>query len=148
MGEIEQRRWYLHINDQTSGPYTRDQIRLMAARSQIVENDLVYREGGSEWVPAKDDPILRSIFSKSSEESLSKLKAAALMIGAPVRREKGVIPETEVTLKLPEAMTRAVAAYERGELREADRLARAVLGVKADHFDALHLIAVVSARHQ
>ena len=148
MSEIERRRWYLHIADQTLGPYTRDQIRLMAAKNQIVENDLVYREGGSEWVPAKDDPILRSIFSKSSEESLSKLKAAALMIGTPFQREKGVIPETEVTLKLPEAMTRAVAAYERGELREADRLARAVLGVKADHFDALHLIAVVSARHQ
>ena len=117
MGEIEQRRWYLHINDQTSGPYTRDQIRLMAARSQIVENGLVYREGGSEWVPAKDDPILRSMFFKSSEESISKLKAAARMIGDPVRREKGAIPErrmAEVTLKLPEAMTRAVAAYPSG----------------------------------
>jgi tetratricopeptide (TPR) repeat protein len=54
----------------------------------------------------------------------------------------------EVKLTLPEAMKRAVAAYERGQLREADRLARAILGVKADHFDALHLIAVVSSRER
>ena len=54
----------------------------------------------------------------------------------------------EVTLKLPEAMKRAVAAYERGQLHEADRVARAILGVKADYFDALHLIALINARQR
>lgn len=53
---------------------------------------------------------------------------------------------TGVTLTLPEVMKRAVAAYERGQLREADRLARAILGVKADCSDALHLIAVIKMR--
>src|SRR5262249_57335588 len=52
----------------------------------------------------------------------------------------------EVTLTLPEAMRQAVVAYERGQLREADRLARAILGVKADYFDAVHLIAIINAR--
>jgi predicted O-linked N-acetylglucosamine transferase (SPINDLY family) len=52
----------------------------------------------------------------------------------------------EVTLTLPQAMKRAVMAYECGQLDEADRLARAILGVKADYFDALHLIAVINAR--
>jgi tetratricopeptide (TPR) repeat protein len=54
----------------------------------------------------------------------------------------------EVALTLPEAMKRALAAYERGKLREADRLARAILAVKVDYFDALHLIAVVYARQR
>src|SRR6516165_8562644 len=54
----------------------------------------------------------------------------------------------EVTLTLPEAIKRAAAAYEGGQLGEAERLARAILDVKADYFDALHLIAVVEARQR
>jgi tetratricopeptide (TPR) repeat protein len=51
----------------------------------------------------------------------------------------------EVTLTAPEAMKRAVEAYERGQLAEAHRLAQAILAVKTDDFDALHLIAVLKA---
>jgi predicted O-linked N-acetylglucosamine transferase (SPINDLY family) len=53
---------------------------------------------------------------------------------------------TEVTLTLPEAIMRAAAAYACGRFSEADRLARAILDVKADCFDALHLIAVLESR--
>ncbi len=49
----------------------------------------------------------------------------------------------EVTLSLPEAIKRAAAAYEQGRLDEAEQLCRAILGVKADEFNALHLLAVV-----
>jgi tetratricopeptide (TPR) repeat protein len=48
----------------------------------------------------------------------------------------------------PEAMKRAVAAYEHGRLGEAGDLARAVLVVRPDYFDALHLIAVINARQR
>jgi tetratricopeptide (TPR) repeat protein len=51
----------------------------------------------------------------------------------------------EVTLTLPEAIKRAAAAYERGQFGEAEQLARAILDVRADYFDALHLIALVEA---
>jgi len=40
-------------------------------------------------------------------------------------------------------MQRAVAAYERSDLGEAERVCRAVLKAKADHFDALHLLGAV-----
>ncbi len=49
----------------------------------------------------------------------------------------------EVTLTLPEAMEQAIAAYRRGQLGEADRLARTIIGIEPDHFDALHLIAFI-----
>jgi tetratricopeptide (TPR) repeat protein len=52
----------------------------------------------------------------------------------------------DLTPTLPEAMQRAVAAYQDGRLGEADDLARAILNVKADYFDALHLIAVIRTR--
>jgi tetratricopeptide (TPR) repeat protein len=54
----------------------------------------------------------------------------------------------DVTPTLPEAMQRAVAAYQRGRLGEADDLARAVLGINADYFDALHLIAMIRTRQR
>jgi tetratricopeptide (TPR) repeat protein len=53
---------------------------------------------------------------------------------------------TVAALTLPDAMKRAVAAYERGQLHEADRLARAIVSVKGDYFEALHLIAVINWR--
>jgi tetratricopeptide (TPR) repeat protein len=53
-----------------------------------------------------------------------------------------------VTLTLPEAMKRAVAAYQCGQLREANELARAIVGVKPDYFDAVHLMAVISTQQR
>ncbi len=55
---------------------------------------------------------------------------------------------SNATPTLPEAMQRAVAAYEHGRFGEADDLARAILGVRPDYFDALHLIAVINARQR
>jgi tetratricopeptide (TPR) repeat protein len=55
---------------------------------------------------------------------------------------------SNATLTFPEVMKRAVTAYECGRLGEADSLARAILGVRPDYFDALHLIAVINARQR
>jgi tetratricopeptide (TPR) repeat protein len=47
-----------------------------------------------------------------------------------------------------EAMKRAVAAYEAGQLAEADHLACTILDVNADYFDALHLVAIIRSRQR
>ena len=47
-----------------------------------------------------------------------------------------------VTLTLPEALNRAVAAYKERRFADAEQLCRAILAVKQDVFDALHLLAV------
>ena len=44
-----------------------------------------------------------------------------------------------------QVVERATAACGRGEWVEAERLCRAVLGVRADYFDALHLLGLVAA---
>ena len=54
----------------------------------------------------------------------------------------------EVTLTFSEAIKRVAVACEGRQFREADRIARAILGVQADYFDALHLIALINARQQ
>jgi tetratricopeptide (TPR) repeat protein len=46
------------------------------------------------------------------------------------------------TLTLPEALNRAVAAYKERRFAEAEQLCLAILAVKQDVFDALHLLAV------
>src|SRR5262245_28375988 len=60
---------------------------------------------------------------------------------------QGALRMTHVT-PLPEAMKRAVAAYQCGRLGEAVDLAHAILSVEADCFDALHLLAVISTQQR
>src|SRR5215472_15895251 len=50
------------------------------------------------------------------------------------------------TLTLPEALKRAIAAYNDGKFSEAERLCRTIIAAKPDFFDALHLLAVVETR--
>jgi tetratricopeptide (TPR) repeat protein len=52
----------------------------------------------------------------------------------------------DVTRALPAALERAVAACERGQLGEADRLARTIVSTDPHYFDALFLIAAIDAR--
>lgn len=47
----------------------------------------------------------------------------------------------------PEAMHRALAAYQRGEVDEAERLCRAALSLKSDYFEALYLAALIAGQH-
>jgi tetratricopeptide (TPR) repeat protein len=52
----------------------------------------------------------------------------------------------KITVTVPEAFKRALAAYEAGKLAEAGDLCKKILAAKHDHFDAIHLLAVVDAR--
>ncbi len=49
-------------------------------------------------------------------------------------------------LSLPQTVQRAFAAYQRGELDEAERLCRLALDVKEDYFDALYLSGIIAGR--
>ena len=51
-----------------------------------------------------------------------------------------------MTLTVPQATQRAIAAYERGAWGEAELLCRQVLAVKADAFDALNLLGIIAAQ--
>src|SRR5262249_47088490 len=51
-----------------------------------------------------------------------------------------------ITLTLPEALKRAIAAYNDGKFSEAERLCRTIIAAKPGFFDALHLLAVVQTR--
>lgn len=47
---------------------------------------------------------------------------------------------------LTQVMQQAIAAFQRGDWGEAERLGRSVLQRKADHFDALNLLGIVAAQ--
>ncbi len=49
-------------------------------------------------------------------------------------------------LTVPQAMQDAIAAYQRGDLVEAERLCRLALEVKANYFDALYLSGIIAAQ--
>src|SRR5262245_11517115 len=51
-----------------------------------------------------------------------------------------------VTLTTPEALRPAVSAYNAGKLLEAERLCYAIIAVKQDFFEGLHLLAVIQTK--
>lgn len=50
-----------------------------------------------------------------------------------------------ITLTLPEALRRAVSAYEVGRFEEAEQLCQQILAAKSDFFDAIHLLAITES---
>ena len=50
---------------------------------------------------------------------------------------------TDLTLSLSQALSRAISAYNAGNLIEAENLCQQIMEAKPDLFDALHLLAVV-----
>ncbi len=63
----------------------------------------------------------------------------------PTLQQRARVPAT-VTLTLPQAMQQALAAYQRGDWAEAERLCQVVLGAKSDYFDALNLRGAIAAQ--
>ena len=55
------------------------------------------------------------------------------------------VPRQE-TLSIAGAMQRALGCYRQGRLEESERLVQAVLKVRPQHFDALHLLGMLCTR--
>jgi hypothetical protein len=88
--------WYVHQKDKTLGPYTGHEIKCAIEQRQILETDLVCREGGSEWVPAKNDHIIATLFQPSEPEPA--LAEPALAEPEPA---KPALAEPDWAAKLP-----------------------------------------------
>lgn len=56
------KRWYAHVAGQTYGPYDRADIQRMVDSGQVQAADFLCVEGGSAWIPAKDDPVFGALF--------------------------------------------------------------------------------------
>jgi len=66
-------RWYVDIDSKTYGPYDEPAIDQMVEGGQILSNDLVIREGASEWIEGANDPVLGALFRKRPKRSVSAL---------------------------------------------------------------------------
>ncbi|MCW5592172.1 MAG: tetratricopeptide repeat protein [Burkholderiales bacterium] len=53
-------------------------------------------------------------------------------------------PEGATTLTLPQALQRALAACQRGDWPEAERVCRLILSARAEHADALNLLGMIA----
>jgi hypothetical protein len=69
VSKIEQppkrQRWYVLVESKVYGPFDRAAIAGMVDRNQLLDNDRVHIEGGSEWIAAKQDVQLASLFANS-----------------------------------------------------------------------------------
>src|SRR2546430_3599280 len=79
------------------------------------------------------------------EAKLLESHAAFFLLMLPVRSSADT-PGGASALTVPQAMQHALAAYQRGESAEAERLCRLVLDAKADYFDALYLSAIIAGQ--
>lgn len=61
--------WHLGREGQQSGPFTSQQLKEMAASGQLQPDDLVWKEGLSEWTPAHH---IRGLFRKTAANRREK----------------------------------------------------------------------------
>jgi hypothetical protein len=66
-------RWFVDVDSKTYGPYDESTIAQMVEGGQIMRNDLVVREGASDWVEGAKEPALGRLFrSKSAEPPIRR----------------------------------------------------------------------------
>ena len=53
----------------------------------------------------------------------------------------------EITLTLSEALTRALALQQAGDLEQAEQIYRKIINAKPDHFDALYWLGLACYQH-
>jgi hypothetical protein len=60
------KRWHVHIQGKTYGPYMGHQIRQMVEQHKLVGSDFVYPEGesGSTWQQIANDSVLGALFKR------------------------------------------------------------------------------------
>lgn len=61
-----QSQWYYARDDEQQGPVSSAILRKLVANGEISPDDLVWREGMDDWVPARQ---LKGLFSQSSSSS-------------------------------------------------------------------------------
>ena len=58
--------WYYARGGQRYGPVEQAELQRLAAAGQLVANDLVWRSGLPDWLPAGQTPELASLFRPSA----------------------------------------------------------------------------------
>jgi len=64
-------------------------------------------------------------------------------MGQDTPAKNGRAAPTVAGKTLAETLNEAIAAHRAGRLSDAERIYQAILGVKPDHFDSLHMLGVV-----
>jgi hypothetical protein len=81
--------WHIYVDRKSYGPYAGHHIRTMVAASEVLGTDLVCSDGGTAWIQAKDDPVLRLLFLENSTSKPSPRGPTAKR-GRQVNRGAGV----------------------------------------------------------
>ena len=83
------KRWFVHIDEKTYGPYDRNDIKRLAADNRIVSSDWLCPEGGSAWIEAENEPTLGSLFRPPALTPQPPPRAAAQQRAPHQRNQAG-----------------------------------------------------------
>lgn len=87
------RRWHIHAEGKTYGPFSITSLRDMAQKGQLIPSDEICAEGTTSWVQANKDPTLRTIFPNRSPEPPVRSRAST-------KRRFGIVAGTVVLVSL------------------------------------------------
>ncbi|NLS95867.1 MAG: DUF4339 domain-containing protein [Planctomycetaceae bacterium] len=116
---MPQLEWFYAKNDQPCGPVSAVELKQFAERGELREEDLVWREGMVEWIPASK---IKGLFSSNGEGAVESEQAGeqeVVVRQTPPRGEVpgGAIPNpppaaAELPIRFSPASDRAVAKPE------------------------------------
>ena len=83
------KRWFVHIDAKTYGPYSGHEIGKFAQGGRITGSDFVCPEGASAWIEARNEPTLGSLFRPRN--AVPQPRATGRRGGAHARSNAGAV---------------------------------------------------------
>lgn len=77
--------WYFARGDEEKGPFTEAQIRSLVGAGKVRDEDLVWKEGMRDWLPARDVPGLMAPMDEPPSDTDRPLELGAAVYSSPVR---------------------------------------------------------------
>lgn len=96
--------WYFADGDEERGPVTEAQIRALIGTGNLKQDDLVWKEGMDDWMPARDVPGLFQPAAAKKGESDSPAEEPSPSATPPAGASLGTGSSTAVTSPRPRAL--------------------------------------------
>lgn len=99
------RLWYANIAGKTSGPFSGDEIKRMAASGRMTALDFLCPEGGSAWIEAGNEPVLGFLFRGQAPAPPRLIQPTDLPLRSSETELRSSIPAINPALSQPTKLT-------------------------------------------
>jgi TM2 domain-containing membrane protein YozV len=72
------KQWFAHVDGQQYGPFSGHDIKRMIEQERIKGTDHLCPVGGSQWLLAKEDPVLGALFVSAERKRLAETQKSSI----------------------------------------------------------------------